>query len=273
MLGLDRSQGDTHAAGNPHFLIDPANAKIVAAHLARAFAALDAAGARGLRRRPGARFDGGARRQDGGVDGRPGALRRPPAGHLPSRPGVISASASACAPNTFLEPKPGIPPSPPHLAAVIQKMQNEKITVLLVEPYQPRKTAESVAETASAVVVDVCQFPGGLPDTPSYLELIDSVVQRIAAGAGRHPRLGERPMELFTLWLWPLVALIGLPAILVYFGLHVVGRGIIFVDLALAQIAALGIATAVLLGADPEHSVLPFVLAIAFTLAGAASFR
>ncbi len=79
-------------------------------------------------------------------------------------------------------------------------------------------------------------------------------------------------MDLLTLWLWPLVALIALPAILVYFGLHVVGRGIIFVDLALAQIAALGIAAAILLGADPEHGVLPHVLAVGFTLAGAALF-
>ena len=79
-------------------------------------------------------------------------------------------------------------------------------------------------------------------------------------------------MDLFTLWLWPLVALIALPAILVYFGLHVVGRGIIFVDLALAQIAALGIATAVLLGAHPDHGVLPYALAIGFTVAGAALF-
>lgn len=79
-------------------------------------------------------------------------------------------------------------------------------------------------------------------------------------------------MDLWTLWFWPLVALVVLPAALVYFGLHVVGRGIIFVDLALAQIAALGIATAVLLGADPEHSILPYALAILFTMAGAALF-
>jgi zinc/manganese transport system permease protein len=79
-------------------------------------------------------------------------------------------------------------------------------------------------------------------------------------------------MDLLTLWLWPLVALILLPVILVYFGLHVVGRGIIFVDLALAQIAALGIATAILFGADPDHGHLPHVLATAFTLAGAALF-
>lgn len=79
-------------------------------------------------------------------------------------------------------------------------------------------------------------------------------------------------MDLLTLWFWPLVALCVLPAALVYFGLHVVGRGIIFVDLALAQIAALGIATAVLMGADPEHGKLPYVLALVFTIAGAALF-
>lgn len=79
-------------------------------------------------------------------------------------------------------------------------------------------------------------------------------------------------MNLFTLWFWPLVALVLLPAALVYFGLHVVGRGVIFVDLALAQIAALGIATAVLLGADPEHGLLPQALAFLFTIAGAALF-
>ena len=79
-------------------------------------------------------------------------------------------------------------------------------------------------------------------------------------------------MNMLSLWLWPLIALIVLPAVLVYFGLHVVGRGVIFVDLALAQIAALGIATAVLLGADPEHGTLPQVLALAFTMAGAALF-
>jgi zinc/manganese transport system permease protein len=79
-------------------------------------------------------------------------------------------------------------------------------------------------------------------------------------------------VDLFSLWLWPLIALIVLPAALVYFGLHVVGRGVIFVDLALAQIAALGIATAALLGADPEHGILPQALALGFTMAGAALF-
>src|SRR6185503_4459313 len=44
-LAADRSQGDTHVAGNPHFMLDPLNAKVVVAHIARVFTALDAAGA------------------------------------------------------------------------------------------------------------------------------------------------------------------------------------------------------------------------------------
>lgn len=79
-------------------------------------------------------------------------------------------------------------------------------------------------------------------------------------------------MDLFTLWLWPLLALVLLPGLLVYLGLHVVERGVIFVDLALAQVAALGVAVAMLLGADPEHDRLPYFMALGFTFLGAALF-
>lgn len=79
-------------------------------------------------------------------------------------------------------------------------------------------------------------------------------------------------MDLLTLWLWPLLALVLLPGLLVYLGLHVVERGVIFVDLALAQVAALGVAVAILLGAHPEHDSLPYAMALLFTFIGAAVF-
>ncbi|MGH9464465.1 MAG: metal ABC transporter permease [Thermoanaerobaculia bacterium] len=79
-------------------------------------------------------------------------------------------------------------------------------------------------------------------------------------------------MELFTLWLWPLLALVLLPGLLVYLGLHVVERGVIFVDLALAQVAALGVAVAILMGGDPEHGLLPYAMALLFTFLGAGIF-
>jgi zinc/manganese transport system permease protein len=79
-------------------------------------------------------------------------------------------------------------------------------------------------------------------------------------------------VEILNLWLWPLLALVLLPGLLVYLGLHVVERGVIFVDLALAQVAALGVAVAILLGAHPEHDRLPYAMALLFTFLGAALF-
>jgi zinc/manganese transport system permease protein len=70
---------------------------------------------------------------------------------------------------------------------------------------------------------------------------------------------------------WPIVACVLLPWLLVYLGLHVVQRGIIFIDIAMAQMASLGICVAVLLHLDLE-SWTTFAIALGFTLAGAAVF-
>ena len=70
--------------------------------------------------------------------------------------------------DVFLEPKPGIPPSPSHLAEVIAQMKAQKIKAIIVEPYHNRKIAEKVAESTGAKVVDFAQFPGALPDTETY---------------------------------------------------------------------------------------------------------
>src|SRR6185436_13642448 len=64
--------------------------------------------------------------------------------------------------DVFMEPKPGIPPTPTHLGKVIQLMKSEKIRVIFVEPFLDRRTAETVARNTGAVVLDVSQFPGGM---------------------------------------------------------------------------------------------------------------
>ena len=81
----------------------------------------------------------------------------------------------------FLEPKPGIPPSPSHLAEVIAQMKAQKIKAIIVEPYHDRKIAERVASATGAKVVDFAQYPGALPGTDNYIELIDALVSRLAA--------------------------------------------------------------------------------------------
>ena len=71
--------------------------------------------------------------------------------------------------------------------------------------------------------------------------------------------------------LWPLIACLLLPGILAYYGLHIVRRGIIFVDLALAQVAALGTCFAVLLHYT-VHDWQTYVMGASFTFVGAAIF-
>ena len=78
-------------------------------------------------------------------------------------------------------------------------------------------------------------------------------------------------MDLLKVMMWPLIACLTLPWLLVYLGLHVVQRQIIFVDLALAQVAALGTCAAMLAGFD-LHSWQSYAWSAAFTLVGAMIF-
>ena len=180
----DRSQGDSHLAGNPHFMLDPQNAKVVAQHIARTLAQVDEAGASTYQRNLAA-FESALdvklkewMETMAPFSGRKIVTYHPTWRYFAHRFGLDSS--------IFLEPKPGIPPSPPHLARVIEQMASEEIRVLLVEPYQPRKTAESVAAHNGAAVIEVCQFPGAIAGTDTYLQLIDVMVNRISQALAAH---------------------------------------------------------------------------------------
>ena len=75
----------------------------------------------------------------------------------------------------------------------------------------------------------------------------------------------------FTIMKWPLIACLLLPGILVYFGLHIVRREVIFVDLALAQVAALGTALCLMLGHEARE-LHTYLFSVGFTVVGAAIF-
>jgi zinc/manganese transport system permease protein len=77
--------------------------------------------------------------------------------------------------------------------------------------------------------------------------------------------------EILSVMKWPLVACLILPPLLVYFGLHIIRREVIFVDLALAQVATLGACVAILFHFDP-HDWQSYAFSIVFTLIGAAIF-
>ena len=177
---LDRSAGDIHAAGNPHFLVDPENAKIVAHHIADAFISLDATNRE--------YYESNSKRFMAALDAKltewQSKLTPFKGEHLVAyhNSWLYFGERFGLKIEIFLEPKPGIPPSPAHLATVMAKMKEQNARVVIVDPYLNRKTAETVARGTGAKVVDVTQFPGGVKGTEGgYIALMDYLVNSLAA--------------------------------------------------------------------------------------------
>jgi len=181
---LDRAKGDIHAAGNPHYLTDPANARIVASHLAEAFSQLDPPSADTFR----ASLQRFTDQLDAKLVGWQKRMEPYRGRHLvayhDSWP--YFARRFGLKIDIFLEPKPGLPPAPAHLAEVMTRMKQENARVILVEPYLNRRTAETVARNTGATVVDAAYLPGGVKGTgDGYVNLIDHLVTSIAQALER----------------------------------------------------------------------------------------
>jgi len=175
---VTRAAGDVHALGNPHFSVDPIIAKAIAQHIAKSFATVDPPNA--------AFYDANYKKFEATINAKLqgwGALMQPFQGqHVVAYHDSWPYFAHRFGVNidVFLEPKPGIPPSPSHLTDVIQKMKEYHIKAIIVEPYHDRRIAEKVARSTDAKVLDFSQFPGGIPNTDTYVALIDQLVKRLA---------------------------------------------------------------------------------------------
>jgi ABC-type Zn uptake system ZnuABC Zn-binding protein ZnuA len=175
---LDRSQGDLHGAGNPHFLMDPFKARAAAQTISEAMARIDP-GTAGFYRTNFIRFGElldqklvAWQNQLEPYRGRRLAAYHNIWPYFSRRFGLRI--------DLFLEPKPGIPPTPASLNDVVTEMNRDNIRVILVEPFQPRRVAERVAAKTNAEVVDLAQYPGGIKGTESgYVELMDYLVKTL----------------------------------------------------------------------------------------------
>ena len=175
---FDRSKGDVHSLGNPHFMLDPLNVKIIAADIADHLSRVNPAGAE--------KFKANLAKFNGTVDQKIAEWQKmlePFKGakivtyhkdfvYLGARFNLNIVEQ--------LEPKPGISPSPAHLAQVVTTMRNTGAKVIVVQPYQNRKTAETVARQTGGTVVDLSQQPGAVPNTDTYFALMDNVVRTMA---------------------------------------------------------------------------------------------
>jgi ABC-type Zn uptake system ZnuABC Zn-binding protein ZnuA len=174
---LTRAAGDVHALGNPHFCVDPIIAKAIAQHIAQSFGAVDAPNA--------AFYESNYKNFESTINSK---LQEWGAAMLPFKDQHVAAYHDSWPYfahrfginiDIFLEPKPGIPPSPSHLTEVIAQMKAQHVKAVIVEPYHDRRIAEKVASATGAKVVEFSQFPGGIPGTDTYVKLIDALVSRL----------------------------------------------------------------------------------------------
>jgi ABC-type Zn uptake system ZnuABC Zn-binding protein ZnuA len=178
---LTRAQGDVHPFGNPHYLLDPVNGGIVAGTIADALGVVDPAHADHYKANLD-RFRSELQRKLADWE----ALMRPLRGlaivtyhknfdYLAERYGLKIVGN--------LEPLPGIPPSPTHVAALVPRMKAAKVKLVIVEPNRERQVADFVAEQSGARVLTLPIMPG-VPEAPDYIGLIDHDLRAIAAAAG-----------------------------------------------------------------------------------------
>ncbi|HZZ83691.1 MAG TPA: metal ABC transporter substrate-binding protein [Anaeromyxobacteraceae bacterium] len=179
---VDRSMGDLHPAGNPHFLSDPRRARKVAEGLARKLAELDGAGAATYQQRL-ADFE----RRLGADEARWRAELAPVKGRklIPQHNSYTYfldwAGLQAAG---FLEPKPGVAPPPSHLAELVGVVKAQGVKAIVLENFYDRKSADVVAKHTGAKVVLLPGDVGGTPEARSYEGWVDQLV-KLVAGAVR----------------------------------------------------------------------------------------
>jgi zinc/manganese transport system substrate-binding protein len=180
--GFTRQEGDLHIYGNPHYWLDPANLGIIAENIEQGLSRVDPAHAADYERNLAAfqeKLDAAIPRWKAKLA--PYAGDKLVAYH---NAWPYFARAFSLHIDTFLEPKPNIPPSGSHLQTVVKEMREEKIGTILIEPFQHRPYAEKVASDTGAKVTLVTEFPGGLPHTEGLFTWMDTLTTTVANALG-----------------------------------------------------------------------------------------
>ncbi len=175
-----KGPGHVHAFGNTHYWLDPENARPMTGKIAEALgAAAPADGARFLGRRAEfvARLDDRLRRWTAALALYRGA--RVVAVH-DSFPYLAQRFGFAVV--AHLEPQPGLPPTPTHIARVVREMRSHGIRLILSEAWLPDAVARRVGEETGATLVKLPTSVESGPGTGDYLALFDEITARLVAG-------------------------------------------------------------------------------------------
>lgn len=173
----DRSGGDVHPDGNPHFLLDPEMAKIAVSNICNALiATAPEQEADFVKNRDAylAKLD--AKLAEWTVAMAPFSGTKFVSYHehwpyFAARFGLVSFDT--------IELKPGIDPTPRHIEELVREMKTEKIPLIIREPQFPEKVPALIARQTGAALVKLPIMPGGVPGTDTYIALMDHNVNAV----------------------------------------------------------------------------------------------
>lgn len=180
---IDRSRGDVHPYGNPHYWLDPLNAVPMTADIVLALSRVDPQNAAEYNDRRRAflieleRKMGEWRERMAPLEGLPIVSYHESWEYFANRFGLEIVEK--------LEPKPGIPPSPSHLARLMDQIASRGVRLILKEPYYEDDNPLLVSRETGAVIVEIPNQPGAGSDT--FFDFMDQVIDQVTAAV----RIGE----------------------------------------------------------------------------------
>lgn len=176
---VDRSQGDVHPLGNPHYWLEPENGRRIARLFRDKFVALDPKNA--------AEYNANEQAFENRLNAAEKAWA-PQLAIIKSKPVVAwhtswryFAQYTGMNIVAFMEPKPGVPPSVSHLAEVMAVMRRTGAKVIVMEPYYDKKQADVVAARVGAKVLVLPPSVGGQKGIDDYIQLMQRDIQALAS--------------------------------------------------------------------------------------------
>ena len=176
---ITRAMGDVHPLGNPHYWLDPENGRKIARAMQAKFSQMDAGNAAYYSQRL-ADFD----KRLTAAQQRWTAAMAPYKGLKVvtyHRSWANFTSAFGLDVIGYVEPKPGIPPTPQHTLDVIQAIRAQNVKIIMVEPYFDLKTPNAIAAASGAKVLVIPPSVGGVPAATNYITLFDTAVNTLLA--------------------------------------------------------------------------------------------
>lgn len=168
---VTRAMGDVHPVGNPHYWLDPENGRRIAKAIQEKLSQLDPADAAYFAQRYGD-FNRRLAEAEKRWDAKMAPFRgRQVVTYHNSWPNFAKRFGLRVV--GYVEPKPGIPPTPSHTLELIAFMKEQKVKAILVEPYFDSRTPESIARQTGAQALQLMPSVGGAKEIKTYFDLFD----------------------------------------------------------------------------------------------------